>query len=125
MLKFFAPLTTEAHLIIIYYTGKEELNTSEIYRLCKHGNIIIQQSRPASLKNSLSTILATSTNVLYTSDDGLVSNTAKDIRRKFSKQTRKKWCNFYCGGSKRLCDELRNYSKYDVCVNFECEMFDY
>ena len=124
MIKFFAPLTKEAHLIIIYYTGSEKLNADEIYRLCKHGNIIIQQSRPKNLKNTLTTILATSTNVLYTSD-GVVSNSAVDIKQKLSNQTRKKWCIFYCGGSKGLCSDLKLYARNEIGVNFEYEMFDY
>lgn len=57
MLKFFIPNIEDAHICVIYYTGKEKLTRGEVKDLTKSGKIYIEQSRAKSLTGSVSKII--------------------------------------------------------------------
>eukprot|EP00558_Chaetoceros_sp_UNC1202_P007497 CAMPEP_0197234810 /NCGR_PEP_ID=MMETSP1429-20130617/2458_1 /TAXON_ID=49237 /ORGANISM="Chaetoceros sp., Strain UNC1202" /LENGTH=238 /DNA_ID=CAMNT_0042693301 /DNA_START=42 /DNA_END=758 /DNA_ORIENTATION=- len=121
MLKFFLPLLAEgAHLAVIYYTGKEQLSNAETKRLLAKGNIYIQQSKPDSLGGTISTIISATSSP---SDSANVTDNTQNVR-KMSKKSKKQWCIFYCGGSKRICESLKDYST-DVHITYEYELFDW
>jgi len=116
MLKFFIPIIQEAHICVIYYTGKVKLSRAEVKDLTKSGKIYIQQSRPASLTGSIST---------------LISETASLVEKKpvssiddLSIKARKQWCMLYCGGSIRIKDDLKKFSK-EKKVKFDYELFNW
>lgn len=116
MLKFFAPLIKDAHLAVVFYTGKEKLSESEVKKICSFGNIYIQQSRPDSLPDTIATIIVQFNNFLNVTD-------AEKIEE-IDTICLASWCIFYCGGSKRIRDDLQDLSKKSR-VNFEYEMFDW
>lgn len=126
MLKFFTPLFTDAAMAIIYYTGKEKLSTEELKRLRSGGNIYIQQSRPDDLTQIVSTVITKVTSLL----NAVNPHRSDPLRRTTKKvnhiphDSRKHWCIFYCGGSKRIRDLFSNYSKKEG-VDFHYELFDW
>ena len=111
MLKFFAPLITDAHLAVIFYTGKVKLTDEEMKKIRSHGNIYIQQSRPKSLPTTIETIIVEFENHLNLSSAESINDL--DEVQKAS------WCVLYCGGSFRISD-----SSKESRVGFECELFD-
>ncbi len=116
MLKFFAPLIQDAHLAVVFYTGKEKLKWQDVRKITSNGNIFIQQSRPESLTDTIGGVMVQFENHLNLSN----AKTVKDL----ALRNRTAWCILYCGGSIRIRDDLRNYSK-STRVQFECEMFDW
>lgn len=117
LLKFFAPLIKDAHLSVIYYTNKvNKLSPSEVMELSSHGNIYIQQSRPPSLTKTIETIVVEFEKKLNNSS--VVSMRDLDMIYKAA------WCLLYCGGSKRIRDDISDFAKYNG-VNFESELFDW
>ena len=116
LLRFFAPLIKDAHLAVIFYTGKEKLSPDEIIKLSSHGNIYIQQSRPKSLTDTIEMIVVEFENNLNNSMGGSL--------REFEAINKAAWCLFYCGGSTRIRDELKDFSKKNG-VGFESELFDW
>jgi len=116
MLKFFAPLLSDCHVSIIYYTGKERLSNAEVRRLTSNGKLFIQQSRPESLTGTVSTLITT-TESLFT---GKYFSSIDRIPLK----SRKHWCMLYCGGSKRIRDQFQDFSS-EKHINFEYELFDW
>ena len=117
MLKFFAPLITDAHVAAIYYTGKEKLDDSEVRKITKHGNIYLQQSRPkAGFHGTAETVIVEFENHINLSAAETI--TEIDLRKRTA------WCVLYCGGSVRIRDELRDFSHKNG-VGFESELFDW
>jgi hypothetical protein len=117
MLKFFAPLLKDAHLAIIYYTGKEELSDGSIAKLQSYGNIWIQQSRP---KSGLTGTIETAISMF----ESQMNDTAKTPLHAIDEIHRAAWCVLYCGGSKVLRNELHGFSK-SYGLGFESELFDW
>lgn len=116
MLKFFAPLIRDAHLAVIFYTGKEKLSHREEIGICSHGNIYVQQSRPKSLPETIGSIIVQFENNL----NDCFARSIEDIDR----INKASWCILYCGGSFRIRDDLQAYSKKNH-VSFHCELFDW
>lgn len=104
MLKFFAPLLEDAAMAIIYYTGRERLSPVEIERLTLGKNIYIQQSRPGDLTATVGTVISS-----ISASDELVA--ADDEQEDIPLKMRKQWCILYCGGSKKICEMLSDYSE--------------
>ncbi len=116
-LKFFAPLIAEdAHLAVIFYTGKQKLKSSELYGITSTGNIFIQQSRPKNLRDTIGDVIVQFENHLNVSN----AKTVGDI----ALRNRMAWCIFYCGHAIQIRDDLRKYSKSSG-IEFEYEMFDW
>ncbi len=116
LLQFFAPLITDAHLSIIYYTGKQKFNEEQLLELSSHGNIYIQQSRPKSFTESIETVICEFENNLHGS--------CIDSIKELDMMKREAWCLLYCGGSKRIQNDLKSYSKING-LGFESELFDW
>mmetsp|Transcript_13520 Transcript_13520/g.32748 ORF Transcript_13520/g.32748 Transcript_13520/m.32748 type:complete len:623 (+) Transcript_13520:236-2104(+) len=122
MLKFFAPLLKDAHMALVFYTGKEKLTQVELQNLKAHGNIYIQQSRPKSIEETLSRII---TQVVNASNSA--SNSCKHPARtvkEINALDRKAWCILYCGGSTMIKDKLKTFAK-DTGTGFQSEVFDW
>mmetsp|Transcript_1585 Transcript_1585/g.1899 ORF Transcript_1585/g.1899 Transcript_1585/m.1899 type:complete len:325 (+) Transcript_1585:146-1120(+) len=119
MAKFFAPLLKDAHLSVIFYTGKEKLTSAELGRIRSQGNIFIQQSRPSSLTGTIGSIITLFENEMNGgSDDGAAN--IMDIDRSL----RNAWCLLYCGGSKIIRDQMKTFAK-EKGLGWECELFDW
>jgi len=116
MLKFFAPLIKDAHLAVVFYTGKVKLRPEEVLKISSQGNIYIQQSRPESLPGTIGSIIVQFENFLNLTVAKSIEEV--DTRNKAS------WCVFYCGGSARIKDDLSTFSRKSK-VSFEYEMFDW
>jgi len=116
MLKFFIPIIEDAHICVIYYTGKVKLSRGEVKALTKSGRIYIQQSRPASLTGSISTIICETVSQI---EDKPISK-IEDI----SIKARLQWCMLYCGGSIRIKDEFSKFSK-EKKIKFDFELFNW
>ena len=121
MLKFFAPLLKSAHLVLIYYTGKEKLTSGELKGLRDHGNgnIYIQQSRPNIVAVLTSVIVHLENQVGFFGElDAMSSLQQIDL------SARKAWCVLYCGGSIKIKDMIKQFTK-DAGVGWQCELFDW
>ena len=117
MLKFFAPLIKDAHLAVIFYTGKDKLSQGEEDRIRSNGgNMFILQSRPKSFPETIGSIIVQFENHLNVSSAASIDDI--DDRNKAS------WCVLYCGGSLRIKNDLKEYSKKNY-VGFQCELFDW
>jgi hypothetical protein len=116
MLKFFAPLIQDAHLAIVFYTGKNKLSHEEITNICSYGNIFIQQLRPTSLPEIIQTIIVEFENYLH----GSFAASMSDIER----TRRAAWCILYCGGAIMIRDDLQDFAK-ETKVGFNSELFDW
>lgn len=141
MLGFFCPLiSTDATMAVIYYTGKDKLSDSELKRMRHTGNIVIYQKRPSSLEEVVSTIITKTTSTFRGPQQRRKSRRTSMLQRISSKRTsllsnvenlsdmtpeeRKHWAAFYCGGSKRICETLAEYTKKNH-IHFESELFDW
>lgn len=117
MLKFFAPLIDDAHLAVIYYTGKEKLTTREVLKITSHGNIFLQQDRPSD------GFSGTVESVIVEFENHINMSGAEKIEE-LNMVRKAAWCVLYCGGSKRIKDELHQFSKQNG-VGFESELFNW
>ncbi len=119
MLKFFAPLFVDFHMIMIYYTGEEKLSVEDARRIrsAGNGNIFLKTSRGDFL-NATSVVVSA-----YESEMSSSSSPMKSIEQ-VPKEALKTWCFMYCGGSKRICDDMESFSK-DHGVSFRSERFDW
>ena len=118
LLKFFAPLMKDAHLAVFFYTGKDKLSTTEVLTISAFGNIYIQQSRPTSLEGTIGSIMVEFENHLSPTADS--SSNIEEIKSK----KKASWCVLYCGGSKRIERELKDFSKSNG-LGFQSELFDW
>ena len=120
MLKFFVPLINkDATMAIIYYTGNEALSDADVKALLSGtDNIFIQQSRPESLTDTVSTIITSTESI--TGGTFHLTHRVDDI----TLSIRQQWCLLYCGGSIFIKNMLEDYSK-EVKVKFEYEIFDW
>lgn len=116
MLKFFIPIIEDAHICVIYYTGKVKLTRVEVKALTKSGKIFIQQARPASLTGSISTIISETHSQL----EDKKFRSVDDMPIK----ARKQWCMLYCGGSLRIKDDFQKFSK-EKKIKFDFELFNW
>ena len=116
MLKFFAPLVSDAHLAVVFYTGKEKLGDEEVGKIRSHGNIYLQQSRPRSLPEIIEHIIVDFENHLH--------HSSKDDLDMINVSHKSSWCVLYCGGSVRMKDELQDFSETNG-VSFKYEVFNW
>ena len=124
MLKFFVPLMEDCHVSVIYYTGKEELSTAEIMSLQRSGKIFIQASRPTSLTETVSTLITKMESLGTIYRDEYFSCKNYSSLDQLSNKKKKNWCIFYCGGSKRIRDQFKEFAKTNG-IDFEFELFDW
>ena len=117
LLKFFAPLMKDAHLAVIFYTGKEKLDTREVISISSFGNIYIQQSRPESLSGTVGSIIVEFENYFHQESVAASIGEVEMVHRAA-------WCVLYCGGSTRIEDELKEFTM-DNKLGFESELFDW
>ena len=115
-LKFFAPLVSDAHLAIIFYTGTEKLDEETAQTVRSFGNIYLQQSRPDSLPDIIELIIVNFENHLHL----LNANSLEMI----DSSNKASWCVLYCGRSFKIKDELKTFSRANG-VSFEYELFDW
>ena len=119
MLQFFAPLLKDAHLAVVFYTNKKDLLTAqEEAKIRSHGNIFIQSSRPASLKDTIASIITTFENELNEMGPSVRSLSKVDPSHRAA------WCVLYCGGSEAMKNELHTFTK-EKGLGWECEVFDW
>jgi len=125
MLKFFAPLFADAHLSAIYYTGKEPLTPDDMKQVRSYGKIFLQIGRPKELTDVIQSLIITFENAIDTLtrsfENQPISQLSMDT---MDEQNKKAWCVFYCGGSLRIRDNMRDYTKR-VGIEFEFELFDW
>lgn len=117
MLKFFAPLITDSHLAVVYYTGSEKLSNKEVIKICSHGNIFLQQSRP---KDGFSGTVES----VVIEFENHINLSAAETLREIQMVRKAAWCVLYCGGSKGIKNELKEFSKRNG-VGFEAELFNW
>ena len=115
MLKFFAPLITDSHLAAIYYTGKEKLSDEEVFKISSYGNIFLQQSRP---KDGFGGVAES----IIVEFENHINLSSVDCIKEIDSRKKAAWCVLYCGGSKRIRDELKDFSKGNG-LGFESELF--
>ena len=116
MLKFFAPLLGDAHLSVVFYTGKEKLTPHELTTIQSHGNIFVQQKRADSMTDTIESLIVQFEN--NTNDNHVFSLKGVDASHK------KPWCVLYCGGSKRLRDQMKEFTEENG-IGWECELFNW
>ena len=117
MLKFFAPLLSDAQVATVYYTGQPKLSTDELQAItASRGNIFIHQRRPQLASCFARTIIA-----FESAASGVASaTTVEDV----DPSLRASWCGLYCGGSKRIQDELAKAAR-KWGVGWQAELFDW
>ena len=123
MVKFFAPLLSDAHMVVIYYTGKEKLTDTEVTSVCSHGSIYLQQSRAASLVGTISQIIME----LERREHSLSNINQLDkisVLKDIDIRKRAAWCVLYCGGSKFIKNELKMFTLKNE-IGWESELFDW
>lgn len=116
MLRFFAPLLNDAHLALVFYTGKKKITNEEVRELEAFGKIFIQQHRPSSI----TTIVE---KVVIEFEKHLNLSTAQSLCE-IERVNRSKWCLLYCGGRVELKSQLHKFSKVNK-LGFESEMFNW
>jgi len=122
MLKFFAPLFKDAHMVLVFYTGKEKLGKTELKHIRSYGNTVyVQQSRPASLEKTMASVI-----VQY---EIAANDERMSLRRITSMETippkaRASWCVLYCGGSIFLKDKFKKFTK-EWGIGWQSELFDW
>ena len=136
MLGFFCPLiSTDATIALIYYTGKVKLSNSELKRMHHKGNVVIYQKRPSSLEEVVSTVITTTTSTFRGPQQRMARRRSSMFKRTslssavenlsdMTPEERKHWAAFYCGGSKRICETLAEFTKKNH-IHFESELFDW
>jgi hypothetical protein len=117
MLKFFAPLLKDAHLSVVFYTGKEDLSQNELNQIQAHGNIFVQKGRPESMTATIGSLITMFENNL---GDEPIARNIMDL----DQLHRQAWCVLYCGGSTELRDKLQKYT-VEKGLGWECELFDW
>ena len=122
LIKFFTPLFKDAHLTIIYYTGRDELSPTELKHIYMYGNIFIQQSRPESLVESIACIIVHYERKFASDKEcstyELKINTMNDL----SDKNRSEWVLLYCGGVRCIKKDLSKFAK-KTGIYFQTEMF--
>jgi hypothetical protein len=120
MLKFFAPLLNDAHLAIIFYTGKTKLSASDIAEFDLYGNIYIQIGRPKK-PNGLDVIISCVIVKLENIFDPFGEKRSLEDLELLRKQA---WCVLYCGGAKAVVEELTEFTTKHQ-IGWEFEQFDW
>jgi len=116
MLKFFAPLFEDFHMIMVYYTGREMISYEESMRIKgSKGNVFLQMKR-GDMTNAISTVV--------TSYENSMQDTPFSKMEMIPTDTLSSWCVMYCGGSKRLCGDLSSFCQ-NASVEFHSELFDW
>lgn len=116
MLKFFSPLINDAHIAIVFYTGKEKLSSDEVKKMESKGRLFIQQSRPKSFTATIGKVMLKCEHIINQS----IAETLDDI----DPVQKAAWCVLYCGGSEHIRKELQQFSA-KCGVGFESEVFDW
>ena len=120
-LRFFAPLFYDVHLTLVFYTGEEKLGQDEISYLCAFGNIFIQQSRPESISDTISSIIVQFDNQCH--NELAINGQAKELED-IDEAHKSSWCVLYCGGSGAIKDNLSAFTKKHN-LGWKYEMFDW
>jgi hypothetical protein len=102
-------------MVIIFYTGSERLSVEHARQVRSYGNVFLQTSR-GNFTETISTVV--------TAFETSMHDTPHVSMETIPEQVLNAWCIMYCGGSKRIMNDLKTYSK-DVCVAFHYELFDW
>ena len=117
MLKFFAPLFEDFHMIIVYYTGKEMISYDESLSIKgSKGNVFLQMKR-----GDMSQAICT---VVTSFESSMKDNIPFSKIEMIPVDLLSSWCVMYCGGSKRLRDDLASFCRSEG-VQFNSEVFDW
>lgn len=121
MLKFFAPLLSDAQVATVYYTGKEKLTPAQINQIRSScdGNLFIHQKRPEWDKVLGKHILTFENSAAQGSHKQLCDR-VEDL----PPQVRGSWCGLYCGGSTMIRDKLAASAK-QYGIGWQVELFDW
>ena len=118
MLMFFAPLLKDAHLNVVFYTGKQKIALYELATIQSYGNIYVEQNRAKSLTGTIESLIIQFENNM--NQDGPFVSTIKGLEMSH----RQAWCVLYCGGSKHLRNEMEEFTKKNE-IGWECEQFNW
>jgi len=124
MLKFFAPLLCDAHLAVVFYTGKEKLTPGEVRNISKEGNIFLQQSRPESLTDTIGSIITLFEREVHSVDNFVDVDGSRGRVKNIDLSRLAAWCILYCGGSVLIKDMLHDFAK-SIGTGWDCELFDW
>jgi len=130
MVKFFAPLLKDAHVVLIFYTGKNYVFTEdELIGLRSYGNIYIDQKRPKSLTGVIESLILTFENQSRVCRHTTFQTVPQALIRQLTiqgldKETLAAWCVLYCGGSARIQKALDTYAD-QIGIKFDSEKFDW
>jgi hypothetical protein len=116
MLKFFAPLISDAQVATVYFTGKPKLTEAEVESIESKGNIFVHQRRPNLVECFSRTIVAFESAARGEEDVTDVN----DIDAKL----RATWCGLYCGGSPVIQNKLAKAAR-KFGVGWQAELFDW
>ena len=117
MLQFlFAPLLGDAHLSVVFYTGEEKLTPSELATIRSYGNIFVQQKRAESMTDTIGSLIVQFENSM--NNKYVQSLRGVDVSHK------KSWCVLYCGGSKHLRNQMKDFT-VENGIGWECELFNW
>ena len=134
MLKFFAPLLSDAQVATVYYTGKPRLTDAEKKAIEAHGmvdgvqKIFVHQRRPNLVEVFARTIKAfegvaeASQSARGDSARGGV-NPVRSVEE-IDPALRATWAGLYCGGSKKIENMLETAAK-EWGVGWQAELFDW
>ena len=124
MLKFFSPLLKDAHLAVVFYTGKETLTSKELSKIRSHGNIFVYTKRPDDLTGTIDSVITMFENHMSIADKetGCIF-LAQDLSQ-VDVLHRREWCVLYCGGSKSLMDQLHDFAEGND-LGWQCESFNW
>ncbi len=106
---------------MIYYTGREKLSAEDTHQIRSsnrngNGNVYLKPSR-GDFTNAISSVVG----AFESEMSGL--SPIKSIAE-VPKDALKTWCFMYCGGSKKLSDDIESFSK-KYGVSFRSERFDW
>ena len=133
MLKFFAPLLSDAQVATVYYTGKPRLTDAEKKAIEAHGmvdgvqKIFVHQRRPNLVEVFARTIKAFEGVAEATSARGDSARGGFSPVRSVEEidpALRATWAGLYCGGSKKIENMLETAAK-EWGVGWQAELFDW
>ena len=118
MLMFFAPLLKDAHLTVVFYTGKQKLELYELAIIQSYGNIFVEQKRAESLTGTIASLIIQFENNM--NENGQFVSTIKGMDQSHIQA----WCVLYCGGSKHMRDQMQEFTKENG-LGWQYEMFNW
>lgn len=116
MLRFFAPLMSDAQVVSVYYTGKPKLSNREMESIRQRcPNLFIHQRRPKWTKTMAKHVV--------TFESSATGKEYKSIET-IPAHHRGSWCGLYCGGSHVIKDELAGAAR-KWGLGWQVELFDW